>query len=130
MEKRPLVVLLGESVLMDGVAVSLGDQRVLDVRRTHISAVGLRERLQSLKPDLIVVELDTQGSQSIVTLVREQPSTLLLGLDLTCSRVIVLNSHQHMTPTMNDLCQVVQAEVSQASQSAKGGGPSTESEGR
>ncbi|MBL7202080.1 MAG: hypothetical protein ISS56_18220 [Anaerolineae bacterium] len=125
MEKRPLVVLLGESVLMDGVAVSLGDQRALDVKRTGICAVGLRERLQSLKPDLIVVELDTRGSQSIVSLLRDQPSTLLLGLDLTCSRVIVLNSHQHMTRTMNDLCQVVQAEVSQASRSSKGGGPST-----
>ena len=123
MEKRPLVVLLGDSVLVDGVAVSLGDQRVLDVKRIDISVVGLRERLQSLKPDLIVVELDTQGSQSIVSLLREQPGIMLLGLDLTCSRVIVLNSHQHMTRTMNDLCQVVQTEVSEASRSSKGGGP-------
>jgi hypothetical protein len=52
-----------------------------------------------------------QWAPDILSLLSEQPGIWLIGLHLSSSRVIVLNSYQHMTPTMNDLCQVVQAEA-------------------
>ena len=111
MKKRPLVVLLGDSLLMDGVAVGLGGRRILGVVRMNTSVADIGERLRSLNPDVIVFELDTPRSPAILALLREQPGTLLLGLDQTCSQVIVLNSQQHTTRTMKELCQLVQTEV-------------------
>ena len=111
MDKRPLVVLLGDSLLLDSVAVSLGAGRQLGVIRLGTSVTDIEERLKSLKPELIIFELDTPRSPAILSSLREQSETVLLGLDPTCSQVIVLNSNQHVTRTMKELCHLVQTEV-------------------
>ena len=111
MEKRPLVVLLGNSLLMDGVAVSLTDRRMLGMVRMDRDSGDIRERLQWLDPDLIVFELDDPNGPSIISLLKDCPETLLIGLDLDCSRAIVLNSRQHLTQSMNELQRVVQSVV-------------------
>jgi hypothetical protein len=109
---------------MDGVAVSLAGRRSWGIVRLDIDVLDVGQCLQSLNPDLIVFELDSPWSPSVLSLIKEQSGTLLIGLDLSCSRAIVLNSHQHLTQTMNDLCQLVQAEaVKKARRSKEGGGP-------
>ena len=113
METRPLVVLLGDSVLMDSVAISLAGNQLLEITCLDAQAIDARQRLHTLKPDLVIFELDTSRLPGILSLLWEQPGTLLIGLDLACSRAIVLNSHQHLTPTLNELCRVVQAEAGQ-----------------
>jgi ABC-type Fe3+-hydroxamate transport system substrate-binding protein len=111
MGKQPLIALLGDSVLMDGVAFSLRDRQTLGVVRIGPSGHSIEESLKSLQPDLIVFELDSPLSQSILSLLKEQNGIPLLGLDLTCNRVVVLNSHHHIASTMSDLCRVVQEEA-------------------
>ena len=122
MEKRPLVVLLGDSLLMDGVAVSLAGRKSWGMVRLDIDVLDIGECLESLNPDLIVFELDSPWSPPILSLITEQPGILLIGLDLSRSRAIVLNSHHHLTQTMNDLCQLVQAQANEKAGSSKGGG--------
>lgn len=121
MERRALVVLLGDTVLIDSVAAGLEDTQAFGVVRMDASADGLGERLNALNPALIVFELDTRRSPTILSLLREQPGTQLLGLDLTCSQAIMLKSCQHTTRTMKELCQVVRAEVDHGAQMRKGG---------
>jgi hypothetical protein len=111
MEELPLVVLLGESLLMDGLAVSLAGRPTLGMIRIDTDIVDDRKCLEFLKPDLILFELDHPWAPDILSLLSEQPGIWLIGLHLSSSRAIVLNSHQHMTQTMNDLYQVVQAKV-------------------
>jgi hypothetical protein len=113
METRSLVVLLGDSILMDGIAISLAGNQLLDMTRLDAHAIDVRQRLHSLKPDLVIFELDVSRLPCIPSLLLEQPGILLIGLDLACSRAIVLNSHQHPTSTLNELCRVVQAEAGQ-----------------
>jgi len=122
METRPLVVLLGDSLLMDGIAISLAGNQLLEMTRLDAHAIDVRECLHTLKPDLVIFELDTPRLPCILSLLWEQPSILLIGLDLACSRAIVLNSHQHLAPTLNELCRVVQAEAGQKACLSKGGG--------
>jgi hypothetical protein len=121
METRPLVVLL-DSVLMDGIALSLAGNQLLKITCLDAHATNVRERLHSLKPELVIFELDTLRIPCILSLLWEQPGILLIGLDLARSRAIVLNSHQHLTPTLNELCRVVQAEAGQKAFLSKGGG--------
>ena len=108
MQNRPLVVLLGNSLLMDGVALSLSSGQKLGVVRMDAGADGIREQLKLLEPDLIVFELDAPCSPKIMSLIKNRPSTLLLGLDLDCCRAIVLNSSQHPTHSMDELLRVVE----------------------
>jgi hypothetical protein len=107
MDNRPHVVLLGNSLLLDGVAVSLMDQQRLRMVRLEAGTSDIREQLGSLEPELIVFELDSPDAHSIISLLKDRPGILLIGLDLNCSRAIVLNSSQHLTRSMSDLQRVV-----------------------
>ncbi|MBN1581990.1 MAG: hypothetical protein JXA89_14895 [Anaerolineae bacterium] len=128
MEKQPLVVLLGDSVLIDGVAAGLVGGQVPDMVRINTLTADIVERLKSLQPDLIVFELDAPRSSSIFALLREQPGILLLGLDLDYSQVLVLNSQQHITQTMSDLYQIVQTQANEQARLSKGGGSAEQDE--
>ena len=117
MSRQPLIVLLGDSVLIDGVAVSLGGSQVLRVARISTLAFNIDECLKSLKPDLVVFELDSPYSSLVFSFLRRQPGLRLIGLDLTCSQVIVLDSYQHATRAMSELAHVVQVETCRESRS-------------
>lgn len=98
-------------MLMDGIAVSLVDREMPGTIRVDSDVVDIREHLKTLQPDLVIFELGTPTSTAILPLLSQQPGIQLMGLDPACSRIIVLNSQQHPTPTMNELYQVVQAET-------------------
>jgi hypothetical protein len=120
MQRRPLVVLLGDSVLIDSVSVRLGEKEVPGVIHLNVPSIEVHKQLGDLKPDLVVFELDSPYTSPVYTFLREHPGILLVGLDLTCSRAIVLNSQQLDTPTLDDLCHVVQTKVSERA-TLKGG---------
>ena len=96
---------------MEGVATSLENGQRLGVVRMDASLADVDERLKSLNPELVIFELDSPRSPTILSLLRERPGTLLLGLDLDCSQVIVLNSSLHLTRNMKELGQLVQTEI-------------------
>ena len=119
MGKRPLIVLLGDSVLMDGVAVSLGGCQELGVARIDTPVMDIEACIASLKPDLVVFELDSLYSLHILSLLVKQPDIQLVGLDLTASRVIVLNSHQHTTRSMDEFSHVIHALAGQGTRAER-----------
>jgi len=93
---------------MDGVAVSLTGEQMPNLVRLEAECKEIREQLNSLEPDVIVFELETPKAQSIISLLKDRPGMLLIGLDTDCCQAIVLNSRQHLTQSMNDLQNVVQ----------------------
>jgi hypothetical protein len=111
MKKRPLVLILGDSLLMEGVAVSLAGCPQLSLIGIDSTDFDVWQKVDSLNPDVILFELETPHSPFILSLLKERPGILLLGLDLSSSRMIVLNSRQHCSKTMHDLCQIVEAET-------------------
>ena len=70
MERQPLIALLGDSVLMDGVAVGLGNRQTLGVVRVELAGNDIEESLGSLRPDLVVFELDSLLSASVLSLLK------------------------------------------------------------
>ena len=80
MEERPLVVLLGESLLMDGLAASLAGRQTLAMIRIDTDVVRDRGCLEALKPDLILFELDHLWALDVYSLLRKQPKLLRKAL--------------------------------------------------
>ena len=111
MQNRSLVVLLGNSLLLDGVALSLATRQTLGIVRMDATSGDIRQQLRNLEPDLIVFELDSPCAPTILGLVKDRPDMLFIGLDLDCSQAIVLNSRQQPTRSMSELQRVVQAAV-------------------
>jgi len=98
---------------MNGVAISLAGNQWLEMTRLDAHATDVRQRLFTLKPDLVIFELDAPPIPCILSLLWEQPGIPLIGLDLACSRAIVLNSQQLDPPTLDDLCRMIQTKVSE-----------------
>jgi len=120
MEERRMVVLFGDSLLMDTVEASLGNRQELGVMRIHTTVTDVEERLKSICPDLIIFDLDAPHSQFVLPFLRDQPGVPLLGLDVTCSRAIALSSQHYITLTANDLVQVIQIQTSHAREAERG----------
>lgn len=119
MEKGPRIVLLGDSVLMDSVAEYLTARRVPGVLRTACTSIG--DQFEFLKPDLILFELGQPCSDRVMALLQRRPGLSMIGLDLKSSRVIVLGSYQRLIGNMEDLYQVVQAEMRRQESWPRGG---------
>lgn len=111
MEDQRLVVLFGDSLLMDGVEASLNATQELGVMRiqsTDHDVHNIRECLRSLQPDLVIFDWDTPQAQLIVSVLRDRPGITLLGLDVNSRKVIVVSSHQYTPLAASDLIQVIQ----------------------
>lgn len=114
MADQPLVVVLGDSLLTEGAAISLANCPQISLISIDSIAFDIWQQIDALNPNVIVFDLEIPHSPLILSLLKEKPGILLLGLDLECNRVIVLNSRQHFTQSMHDLCQIVEAETDAA----------------
>jgi DNA-binding NarL/FixJ family response regulator len=111
MDDRQLIVLFGDSLLMDGVEASLADKQELDVIRVDATITNVGQHLKSIAPDLVIFDLDIPFSAQIVPLLQEQPGIPFIGLDAQCSEVIALSSQQYTALSANDLVKVIQIQT-------------------
>jgi hypothetical protein len=120
-EKAPIIVLLGHTVLIESIAISLEMLPNLCVCRIDGPGKDLAERLRSIMPELVIFELEASGSSILLDILKKPTGIPLLGLDQNCSQVIVLNSYPHMTRTMSEFIQIVQDIVREGAIPSKGG---------
>jgi hypothetical protein len=106
---------------MDSVGTSLRNELAESVVQVDASGTDLGERLKSFQPELIVFELDTPRPCAVLSLLRERPGTLLLGIDRHCNQVIALHSERHPIENMAGLCRLAQAELDCRGRTQKGG---------
>jgi hypothetical protein len=107
-KSRPVVWIIGNTMLMDGVEGCLRELKFNNlIRRSAISA-DFAIDMKANHPDLIIFERNTPGSFNLLQLLKENPGIHLLGIDLECNQVLVMNSYQIQTRTMGDLHQIVQ----------------------
>jgi hypothetical protein len=111
MKERRMVVLLGDSLLMDTVEASLEDNQSLGIARIDTAVTDAGTCLKSLAPDLIIFDFDAPHLQCVICYLRDHPGVPLLGLDVTCNKVIVLSSQQRTTLTADDLAQVILMQI-------------------
>ena len=118
---KPFIWVIGDSVLMDGVANCLEDRMVPNLIRWKSLNMDMNANLRASRPSLIIFEMDTPGSYILHDLLREQPGIHLIGLNQNCNQVIVLNSFKRNTRSLNDLYLIVQEVSGQWEKSREGG---------
>jgi hypothetical protein len=102
-----VVVLLGDSLFLDGLEASLADVHDLCVFRIHNWYVDGGRQLCSLCPDLVVFELAARHLPSVISCLTELPDVPLIGLDLNRSQAVALTGHHHTTRTASELANVI-----------------------
>ncbi len=106
-ESGATIWIVGNSVLMDGVAACLEERMVPNLVRWDTLPSDLAANLQRSHPGLIIFELDTPGSHLLLDLLSEHLGVHLLGIDQNCNRLIVISSFSRKTRTMTELYQIV-----------------------
>lgn len=107
MNKQQLVVLLGDSLLLDSVEASLTHQDMLSVLRLRTAAPEVTERMDTLRPELIIFDLNAPNFRSLMPFLRMQPSVPLLGLDINTQQAIGLSAQTHTVVGADELQHVI-----------------------
>lgn len=106
-----VVVLFGDSLLMDAVEASLGDRQGVSVVRIPTTIHNVEAYIDSLTPDFIIFDWDAPYTEVIISFLRYRPGIPLLGIDVATSRVIALSSLPYPALAVSDLAQVVRMET-------------------
>lgn len=111
MSEYQLVVLLGDSLLMDTIEASLRKERTLSVVRIQSDVKNWQACIEVLCPDLVIFDWGTPRAQIALSLLRDQPGMPLIGIDITTNNVTVLNSRQCTPLAANDLAEVIRLQT-------------------
>ena len=110
MDEKRLVVLYGDTLLIDGVEASLTERSGLDVIRVDTTIANVSQHLQTIAPDLVIFDLDTpviELSKLIVPLLHKQPAVPFICLDAQHSEVVTLACEQHSSHSTDDLADFI-----------------------
>jgi hypothetical protein len=107
-DSNPIVWIIGNTVLMDGVEACLREMKMDNLVRWNLISPEFEKDLKAYHPKLIIFERDTPGVRSLLSMLAENPGTHLLGIDLEFNQVLVMNSFRIETRSMSDLHRIVQ----------------------
>jgi hypothetical protein len=110
-EHRRLIILFGDSLLMDAVEASLADRPEIDLVRVRTAIIEFEKRVNSLSPDLVIFDFDTIHSQFVIPLLRARPDVPLVGLDFNSNQVVVLSGRAYTTRTAQELAKLIQSQT-------------------
>ena len=108
---QELVVLFGEALFIQSVEACLHRTQEIGVIGLYSSVVDAPQRLKSLRPDLVVMDLRGDHCRLAVSLLREQPGIAILCVDQERQEAIVVCGHAYSTPTAEDLTEIIRRHV-------------------
>jgi ABC-type Fe3+-hydroxamate transport system substrate-binding protein len=112
MQKHRVVALYGNSLLMDIVETSLGNNQGLDIVRVSGPSSGSMEQLKSLRPDMIVVDSSDPDSQFVLSFFKDRAGVPLLCLDSNCNKAMLLSCQHYTSLTTTDLTDLIHSHMS------------------
>jgi hypothetical protein len=112
MEKRKRVAAYGNSLNMAGIVASLKADSTLEVICVNLDSPDARQGLNDDDLAAIVFDLSDPPLLLDVTLLRDRPGLLLIGVDPSKDEVMVLSSHPAQAISMSDLVNVIHRKIS------------------
>ena len=108
MVRSKKVALVGDSLMLEGVAMRLDDRADVQIIRIDPCTDDIQRRLLTLQPDLILLELQAPWTAPLLALLCETPGTEAAVLDFSEQRLVLVSSRHYATQTMDDLLQRIQ----------------------
>ncbi len=119
MTDKPHVLLLGNSVFMDGISESLLGHNKSIVTRMNADMYEARDVLHSLNPELVVYEF--RGNNSHPGFITENGVADIshLAIDLNDKRILLFHYKCEPTGSMQELCDFISSELTLKNQQKK-----------
>ncbi len=103
---KPIVLLEGDSLLMDSIAALLQSDGGLEVRR--IGKASDRLHLWAIDPPAIILfDLDRIEAGLLLNYLTENPGPALIGLSLTGNKVFLLSRELRTVATHEELQAII-----------------------
>jgi hypothetical protein len=112
MEKRRRVAVYGNSLNIALIVASLKADSTLEVIGVDLDSPEARQSLDENDLAAIVFDLSDPPMRLDVTLLRDRPGLLLIGVDPSRDEMLVLSSHPAQALNMADLVSVIHGKKS------------------
>jgi len=107
MNPRIRVAVCGSSLTMAGLAASLQANQDVDVVRIPAIAAALAQAPGELAPTVIAFDLAEMTGDLAVSLLRERPGLMLIGVAPDSDRLLLLSGHAEQVLSVADLVKVI-----------------------
>jgi hypothetical protein len=107
MEKRRRVAVYGNSLNMAGIVASLKADTTLEVLCVDLNSPSARQSLDENDLAAIVFDLSDRPLRLDVTLLRDRPGLLLIGVDPSRNELLILSSHPAPALSVADLVSLI-----------------------
>ena len=104
------VVIYGNSLLLSGIAASLKRRTGLNVAFFDPAPAGATERLNTLRPDVVVFDLADSCADPAIALWKARPRLLLVGVDLANDHAHVLSGQVSKVLSADDLVELIESQ--------------------
>jgi hypothetical protein len=107
MAEASCLVLYGNSVFLAGIKSEFQRYELPEVITVEAGRPDAPSRICALKPRAVLFDLTAVQPDFAVSLLREQPGLLLIGVDPSSDELLVLCSHSAQALSMSDLVQII-----------------------
>lgn len=115
MEQPRRVAVCDNSLNMAGIVASLKADITLEILTIDMDASNVRQSVSENDLAALVFDLSSPSVSLDVTVLRDQPGLLLIGVDFSKDEMVVLSSHPVQALSVADLVRVIhQREFSSA----------------
>ena len=113
MEKKRTVALYGSNLVMSIIGASLQEKPEFQVQQIHGLLPDIIDKLKAPPPDAILFDLAEGQPHFAISLLRDHPTIMLIGVDVRSNTMLVLFGEQSRLLTADDLVQVIEGGPSQ-----------------
>ena len=107
MQQPHKVVLYGNSMFLAGAQASLSSEQGFQFISLDVACENAAERLIQLAPQVLIFDMATTNSESVLPFLSHCPTLRLVGLDTTRNIVTLYSSEQFIELTFGDLAQII-----------------------
>ncbi len=111
MAQTKKVLLCGNSLFIAGLQTSLESVSDLQLTRLDARTDWLWKRLREEVPDVLILELGTMPGDQSLTLLKEFPRLMLIGLDPESDHLLVLSVQEQTPLAVADLVRVIRGQT-------------------
>lgn len=101
------VAVCGSSLHMAGLSASLQANPDVDVTRIPANPAALSQILDELATAAVAFDLDEMPGDFAISLLRDRPGLILIGVDPSCDRMLLLSGRQERPVSAAELLQAI-----------------------
>jgi DNA-binding NarL/FixJ family response regulator len=101
------VAVCGSSLYMAGLAASLQVHPDVEVLRIPANPTALLHGLDELAPAVVAFDLDEMPGDVAISLLRDRPELVLIGVDPSSDRMLLLSGRQEQPVSAAELLQAI-----------------------